>query len=167
MRTLFAAAFLFLTIALEAQDISMIPKPVSLVAGKGTFTISSNTRIRMEGSSVKASVDFLNDYLERIYGFRLQAAKASDRTNLVVLNFERMDYPIPGAYRMEIDDRQVYIAGDNETGVFYGIQSLIQLLPVQPSAALVVPQLKIEDHPRFAYRGLHLDVGRHFFPVDY
>ena len=167
MRTLFAAAFLFLTIALEAQDISMIPKPVSLVAGKGTFTISSNTRIRMEGSGVKASVDFLNDYLERIYGFRLQAAKASDRTNLVVLNFERMDYPIPGAYRMEIDDRQVYIAGDNETGVFYGIQSLIQLLPVQPSAALVVPQLKIEDHPRFAYRGLHLDVGRHFFPVDY
>ncbi|HEX4850693.1 MAG TPA: beta-N-acetylhexosaminidase, partial [Puia sp.] len=77
------------------------------------------------------------------------------------------DYPLPGAYKMDVNANLAYIAGDNAEGVFYGIQSLIQLLPVTPSKSLPIAQVKIEDHPRFEWRGLHLDVGRHFFSVDY
>jgi hexosaminidase len=156
-----ASAFL-----LRGQEPSIIPRPASLVPGKGFFLISPSTKIKTEGSSLNHSVDFLNDYLKRYYGFTLSSASAKTLDNVIVLNYERMDHPIPGSYKLEVADKNIYIAGDNETGVFYGIQSLIQLLPVDPSRSLPIPQLKIEDYPRFGWRGLHLDVGRHFFPVE-
>jgi hexosaminidase len=78
-----------------------------------------------------------------------------------------MDHPIVGAYQMRVGTKGIYIAGDNEEGVFYGLQTLIQLLPVQAGTSLSIPEVNITDYPRFAYRGLHLDVGRHFFSVDF
>jgi hexosaminidase len=167
MRIFFGLSSLFFAVILHAQEISIIPKPASMVPGKGVLRISSATRIRLEGSGLEPSADFLNDYLQKVYGFRLGKASPEDKNDLIILNYERLDYPIPGAYRMNVDDKNIYVAGDNAEGVFYGIQTLLQLLPVEPSSPLVVPQLTIEDHPRFAYRGLHLDVGRHFFTVDY
>ena len=77
-----------------------------------------------------------------------------------------MDNGIAGAYHLTVDKNGVYIAGNNEAGVFYGIQSLLQLIPYTKNK-LTLPQLTINDYPRFAYRGMHLDVGRHFFPVSF
>lgn len=78
-----------------------------------------------------------------------------------------MDKKIPGAYRMQVKKNGIYVSGDNENGVFYGVQTLLQLLPVNKSSTLSIPYVNIEDYPRFAYRGLHLDVGRHFFPINF
>ncbi len=84
-----------------------------------------------------------------------------------------MDNPLPGAYTMQVNNNSLYIAGDNETGVFYGIQTLLQLLPIPnqklqtTNYKLSIPQLTVKDYPRFAYRGMHLDVGRHFFPPSF
>ncbi len=167
MRAFLLLAALFMCNILIAQDVNIIPKPVSVTVEKGTFTITPATQIKLEGSGLEQTAAFFNDYLKSIYGFSLQVTNQSPKKNVITLNFERLDYPIPGAYRMNVDNKSVYIAGDNAEGVFYGIQSLIQLLPVQPSQSLSIPQVKIEDHPRFQYRGLHLDVGRHFFPVGF
>jgi hexosaminidase len=68
---------------------------------------------------------------------------------------------------MKVKSDQVYIGGDNSAGVFYGIQSFIQLLPSKIGSSISLPNCEISDYPRFAYRGLHLDVSRHFFPVAY
>jgi hexosaminidase len=73
---------------------------------------------------------------------------------------------------MTVNNKGVYIGGDNEEGVFYGVQTLIQLLPVDNKSQttnnkLQIPYVSIQDHPRFAYRGMHLDCGRHFFPVSF
>ena len=93
--------------------------------------------------------------------------------NMIVLNYERMDKPIAGAYKMDINKNEIYIAGDNEAGVFYGIQTFLQLLPINKKTSSLknysssIPQLSITDYPRFAYRGMHLDVGRHFFPISF
>ena len=159
--------FFVLSEMANAQDIAIIPKPLSLTRGNGSFIISPATQIKLEGSGLNRSADFFTDYLQKFYGFTLAIAPASAKNNLIVLNFERMDGPIPGAYNLEVSNKTIYIAGDNEEGVFYGIQSLIQLLPIQVSTKLIIPALRIEDRPRFAWRGLHLDVGRHFFPVNY
>jgi hexosaminidase len=119
------------------------------------------------------AVNFFNDYLQRFYLFKLKVVTNSTSPNAIRLNYERFDHEMPGAYNMTVDAKGVYIAGDNEDGVFYGIQSLVQLLPVPDSrlkmrpAKLEIPYLSIEDAPRFAYRGLHLDVSRHFMPVDF
>ena len=167
MRSILLLLSLFITTFLNAQDIPIIPKPVSVTVNKGLFTITPSTQIKLEGSGLEHTADFFNSYLKKFYGFTLAVTSESPKKNVIILNYERMDYPIAGAYRMEVTGKSVYIAGDNAEAVFYGIQSLIQLLPVQVSQSLAVQQLKIEDHPRFQYRGLHLDAGRHFFDIDF
>ncbi|MFI5153706.1 MAG: beta-N-acetylhexosaminidase [Chitinophagales bacterium] len=167
MRTIALISLLSIHILANAQTAQIIPKPAMMQPGKGDFTINASTQIQLEGSGLETVARFLNDYLQKYYGFHLSVTSQIASGKPIVLNYERMDNPIPGAYRMEVNGKQVYIAGDNVEAVFYGIQSLIQLLPVKSSQSLVIPQLKIEDRPRFAYRGLHLDVGRHFFSVDY
>jgi hexosaminidase len=167
-KELFLFVFVLASMNLLAQ-VSIIPKPVSLQlpAKSGSFILSSKTPIILEGSGLENSVSFLNDYLQQVYGFTLQVSRQKASAGAIHLNFERLDQKIPGAYRMQVDSKGVSIGGDNETGVFYGIQSLIQLLPVEKSSSLSIPYVTINDYPRFQYRGLMLDVCRHFFPVDY
>lgn len=164
---LFAICTVFV-LAVNAQEINIIPQPVALKQGKGNFTISATTKIILAGSGTEKSAAFLNAYLKAYYGFELSTTKAKlPWKNAVVLNFDRMDNGLPGAYNLTVDKEKVYIGGDNEQGVFYGIQTLLQLLPVQPAATLAIPNVTIADAPRFAYRGLMLDCGRHFFSVDF
>ena len=73
----------------------------------------------------------------------------------------------PERYTLNITNQSIDISGDSYQGTFYGIQTLIQLLPVEKSTSLTIQGASIEDYPRFAYRGLMLDAGRHFFPVDF
>lgn len=166
------AVFSFCT---QAQELNIVPGPVSVkqprIAAK--FNISPATQIVLEGSNLQQSANFFNDYLQQFYLFKLKVVKKATGNNVIRLNFERLDKPVPGAYQMTVDNKGVYIAGDNETGVFYGIQTLIQLLPVPDArlkmrpAKLAIPYVSVQDAPRFAYRGLHLDVARHFFPVAF
>ena len=160
--------FLIAFIMANAQQINIIPKPAAASIQNGSFTISPSTKIVIEGSGLEKTAAFFNAYLKKFYDFELSIAKSNTvKKNVIVLNYERLDHAIPGAYVMNIYNDKVYIGGDNEQGVFYGIQSLIQLLPFEKKKTLVVPQLTISDSARFAYRGLHLDVGRHFFGIDF
>jgi hexosaminidase len=167
MKQTFLGLALLLTLFAGAQEISIIPRPSKMEAGTGNFTITNTTKIILAGSGMEKSARFLNDYLQKFYGFHLQVQKKGSSQNNIVLNFERIDNPVPGAYRLNVKKDGVYIAGDNETGSFYAVQSLIQLLPFEKKKSLEIPVVAVEDKPRFAYRGMHLDVGRHFFPVDF
>ena len=153
---------------LSAQQISIIPKPASLKKGSGNFILTPDTKIISEASGTENSIVFFNNYLQEFYGFHLQTTtKITGIKNAVILNFDRIDCKIAGAYKMKVDPDKIYIGGDNEAGIFYGIQTLIQLLPIEASTTLKIPCLKIIDSARFAYRGMHLDCGRHFFSVDF
>ena len=163
--TLLLLALSFITI--NAQEVSIIPQPSKLVTSKGNFNITNKTQIVLAGSGLEKSATFLNDFLEKFYGFKLKVVSKGDFKNNIVLNYYKMEYPIAGAYNMHVNKDGVIIEGDNATGTFYGIQSLIQLLPAEKSASLAVPFVEIEDKPRFAYRGMMLDAGRHFFPASY
>ena len=150
-------------------QVNIIPQPaeMQMPATAGTFVITAKTPIILEGSGLENSANFLNEYLQQLYGFKLPVKKKASAEPGIHLNYERMDYPIPGAYNMAVNAKGVYIAGDNETGDFYGVQTLLQLLPVEKSKSLSIPYVTIKDFPRFQYRGLHLDVGRHFFPASF
>lgn len=167
-KRLFSLIIVFVSLQVFSQ-VSIIPQPVSLKMPRmaGSFTISAATPVILEGSGLEASAQFLNDYLKQIYGFTVKISNQPSRSPAIRLNFERMDKSIPGAYRMQVKKEGIYISGDNENGAFYGVQTLLQLLPVNKSSTLSVPYINIEDYPRFAYRGLHLDVGRHFFPISF
>jgi len=155
------------------SQINIIPQPVSITQpkGSGNFTITTSTTIVLAGGNLEKSAQYLNDYLQLFYQIKLEVTKNNPGQNTIVLNFDRMDKG-KGAYGMNVDQKGVYIGGDNEEGVFYGIQTLIQLLPIPltqnaGSTKLSIPYLSITDYPRFAYRGLMLDAGRHFFPVSF
>jgi hexosaminidase len=163
------------SLLVQAQTISIIPQPAEIKQPKiaADFFITPATQILLQGSGLDNSVNFLNDYLERFYHFKLKTVRKTTSKNVIALNYERMDGGVAGAYTLTVDSKGVYIGGDNESGVFYGIQTLIQLLPVSADAnqitnsKLPIPYVVIKDVPRFAYRGLMLDCGRHFFPVDF
>jgi hexosaminidase len=169
MKRVLSSVAIFIVVSAHAQ-VNIIPQPVSLKQPKtaATFSLNPSTVIILEGSNLDNVATFLNDYLDQVYHVKLKVAKTSHGSNAIRLNYERMDEALPGAYRMTVSNKGVYIAGDNETGVFYGVQTLIQLLPTQNyNSQLQIPFVSITDYPRFAYRGMHLDCGRHFFPVSF
>lgn len=175
MRYLTSFLFILSCLIIHAQPVNIIPAPVSVKQPKiaAKFTISPATQIVLMGSDLENAASFLNDYLQQCYLFKLKVVDKASSNNVIALNYERMDNALPGAYQLTVNNKGVYIAGDNANGVFYGIQTLIQLLPV-PDARLkmrpnnlAVAHIAIQDAPRFSYRGMHLDVSRHFFPVSF
>ncbi len=174
IKILASLLLLFFTSVTKAQQITIIPQPKSLTSPgiAASFFITPATVIVLEGSNLEKIAGILNDYLQQFYTIKLKVLKNSVSDNAIRLNYERLDNPVEGAYQMAVNKKGIFIAGDNENGVFYGIQTLIQLLPVDNAnykmrpAKLAIPYISIEDAPRFAYRGMHLDVARHFFPVD-
>ena len=189
LKKIMAATFAATALAGQAQEktFSIIPEPVEItVTGQGEYLIQRNTVIRMSEPTLAPSATYLADYMERYLGIPLQVelpksgksrkklssavetilSKPSDQPCIILKNQKNGE--IPGGYQLEITPvGGVRIEGNDEAGVFYGVQTLIQLLPTRAGVLPILPTLKIIDYPRFPYRGMHLDVVRHFFPVDF
>lgn len=164
--TFFAFTF---SIVLNAQEINIIPQPVKIRPGKGYFEIDQNIEI-IYNRRTEFPAKFLKNYLKENMGIDCRlVTKSENITNIQIINAIT---ETKGYYELLINNRGVLITADS-AGVFYGIQTLIQLLPTQnlksksKNPTLSIPQLEIIDYPRFEYRGIHLDVGRHFFPVSF
>ena len=189
LKKIMAATFAATALAGQAQEktFSIIPEPVEItVTGQGEYLIQRNTVIRMSELTLALSATYLADYMERYLGIPLQVdlpksgksrkklssavetilSKPSDQPCIILKNQKNGE--IPGGYQLEITPvGGVRIEGNDEAGVFYGVQTLIQLLPTRACVLPILPTLKIIDYLRFPYRGMHLDVVRHFFPVDF
>ena len=152
-------------IVAKAQ-VEIIPKPAELTTQQGTFVINAKTKLIVKDPQAQTSANFLNEFLRDVYGFQLTTSKVAG-PNAVLLTINKGLSGTLGAYKLGSSKSGVEITGANPEGVFYGIQTLIQLLPVEKSGSLSIPLVQVKDEPRFGYRGMHLDVGRHFFPVSY
>lgn len=167
MRRILVLIGCIVMVNLQAQTFPIIPQPVEGKLVPGKFIITPATVIVMNDEGLKPSADFLNSYLKTYYGFSLKTAKEA-KTNFIKLGIKVFIRPPDNdGYNMTVAAKSMEISGDTYTGSFYAIQSLIQLLPVQKKKSLDVPCCTITDYPRFKYRGLHLDVGRHFMPVAF
>lgn len=170
MRVLTALLFFALmTSKSRAQDINIIPQPVKMTVQKGSFIITPATEMVLADNAEAASAAFLNDYLQQYYGFSLKTVSKPSSKNHIGISTRRF-VKAPqheNEYALTVAPASVTISGNSDQATFYGIQSLIQLLPVEKGDRLSIPAVSITDYPRFAYRGLHLDVGRHFFPVSF
>ncbi len=149
----------------RALDLNIIPKPVSMKISPGTFRITKNTPLVIGNPGDKDAVDFFNDYLEKYYGFKLPLSGTATGNYIAVTTAKDGD-SASEKYSLTVSSNSVLLKGQTADGTFRGIQSLIQLLPLTKSAQLMIPLVSITDEPRFRYRGLHLDVSRHFFDVN-
>lgn len=163
MKILFFPLVLALGIHAAAQ-VHIIPQPAEVKTKPGTLTFKKEIKINLL-SGAQQSANFLADYLKKYYHVSIvmtNEKKAIDKA----INLQAVNTPKAEQYSLEADGDKVLIKGD-EAGVFRGVQSLMQLFPVKADDKLAIPRVSITDYPRFEYRGLHLDCGRHFFPVSF
>ena len=164
--------------------ICIIPQPTVLEEQKGSFAINSKTTLVIPENNevVRKTARLFTDQLLRVDGtnIKIKGAKAPHPSKNVIL-FE-LEGTQNGAgdeasewYRLEMNEQVVKVIAGSPKGFFYAIQTLLQLLPptvfsntpLRKKAGWLIPCVHVEDQPRYAYRGLHLDVGRHFFPTSF
>jgi len=153
----------------------VIPRPVSLKRGEGSFRIVSSTRVVARGQAGVEAVKLI-DVLAPAMGFRLkQAEEAARRDGDIALSLDRTLRDRLGAegYLLEVTRKRIDIRAAGPAGLFYGIQTLRQLLPPQvffpkrvEGLPWTVPCVSMTDYPRFGWRGLLIDPARHFIPVE-
>jgi hexosaminidase len=159
-------------LTVQAQDASkfpLIPYPSHLVAGEGSFIITGKTNIVTAKEFISEAGE-LNKLMLKALGKRLLIAK-SNKPQSIKLVYDAA-LTAPEAYKLNISKSQLTIAAKDLAGVFHAIETIRQLLPVSIeqgtiSKRLVLPVVTIEDQPAYAWRGMHLDVSRHFFSVAY
>ncbi len=166
---LFFIPFLFSCYAGFAQHIQIIPQPVELkvTSSKTKFIVDNNTRIVLKDSAGVNAANFLKNYLVEYYNTTCQITTENHTKNAIILELQAGKDPIAGAYTLSSSAGQIRIKGNDAAGIFYGIQSLIQLLPVSGNLNEGLASIDIRDYPRFQYRGLQLDVSRHIFPLSF
>ncbi|HLY70662.1 MAG TPA: family 20 glycosylhydrolase [Puia sp.] len=168
MKTIVAIVTILFTLDLQAQQVNVTPKPVSLVVHEGSYEITPQTKILVAKPELQKSADFFNDYLQKFYGFKLPVVTKHTGNSIELAISKNNGQPNHAdGYTLITYQSKAVITGQNDAGVFYGIQTMIQLLPTDKSSSLKIPAVTIEDYPRFSYRGLMLDCGRHFFAVDF
>lgn len=166
------ASLLLATLAFSALsfaqpgEINIIPKPVSIEYGNGNFVFTGKTKMVAGNKSSREMADLLNDFLSKNYGFKLQVVKKRPDRNAIVFDLVAGKDPLAENYEIQIDATAIRISG-NQRGLFYGLQSFLQIIPVKYSGPIELPYTAISDLPRFKYRGMHLDVARHFMPVSF
>ena len=150
----------------------VIPYPTSVVAENGSFTITSATRIILPGNRLFASeARILNEFFTNSFGQPLKISTVTARHSIKL----KYDVAITAdeGYKLDISPGEVTISAKNPAGMFMAVQTIRQLLPVTAESAggtlksLTLAAVSIKDEPAYAWRGMHLDVSRHFFSVAY
>ncbi|MHC2992521.1 beta-N-acetylhexosaminidase [Pontibacter sp. HJ8] len=165
--TLLLAFLLMPLVTLAQQPASIIPAPVSIQLTDGNFEIDSQTSIRIENEKkeLKPAAAFLATRIQAISGYELPVKKRKGKA--IKLAIEKIESLGEEGYQLHVSPAQISIKANTRAGIVYGIQSLLQTLPaVRTNAALVVPGMAVTDYPRFKWRGMHLDVSRHFFSPE-
>lgn len=163
----------------ETDVLGIIPKPNYCKLSTGSFKLTPETQLVVlsNDSIIKRDVELFNNYLFSHYGFKLSSDARNEGTrNTIIINKPAvLDGDINvNSYALRISPDYITIhfydyGGDlyQGNGCFYALQTLMQLLPTQKSNSLAIPCAEINDEPRFQWRGMHLDVCRHFYPVSF
>ena len=149
---------------IQAQNLTIVPLPESIQMGDGQLVLRQGTIIAAYSDDTRKSATIFNELLETKAGFRLPIKMATPQSEVAIVLEEVKNPENDEGYSLQIDNKYVIIKGSSK-GIFYGLQSLFQLIEIN-NGQVTVPQLKIADAPAFGYRGIMLDVSRHFFSTD-
>lgn len=156
----------------EQANYQVIPLPQEVVLTEGNpFVINGETKVLYSAGNElqQRNAEFLASYLKEVTGRSVPTAELNENTtdNVIILGLNEAIEHQEG-YELTVDKSTVHINGKTEAAVFYGIQTLRKSLPpTATNANIALPAVNIKDYPRFGYRGMHLDVARHFFSVDF
>ena len=151
-------------------DYQVIPLPKEVTVTKRLpFSLTENTIIfYSEEDSLKREAEFLAEYISDVMKVKLQMRPIAQKTaSGIFLMLDTNVCTQSESYRIDISSDKIVVKGADAAGVFYSIQTLRKSMPVGEKVDVVqFPAGTINDYPQFSYRGMHLDVARHFFPID-
>ena len=145
---------------------SVIPVPLKMEKGTGSFLLSEKTRLytNLQGGEAKLWENYL-----KALPVQLKEARKKDRKQMLLLLItpKNPQLPSPESYTLSVTPQQILIRATSGAGLFYGMQTLLQLAQPSGAGSYSIASVEIEDTPRFAYRGLMLDVSRHFSTKEF
>jgi hexosaminidase len=154
----------------DANRYPIIPKPQTILTFSGEFTISRETIIITDKKHLRKECDFFLQQLKSQYGLDLKFGNKNSTGPAIFITDDSSGVPSNG-YQLFVNRNEINLYG-NPAGIFYGLQSLLQLihenykLGDNTPPVYTIPSCSIIDFPQFEWRGLHLDVSRHFFPKE-
>lgn len=150
-------------------EVALVPQPTHLRQSGETFVLSSSTQLLLnDGGMFANETAFLQQTLEQMMGATLSENEGS---NVLEIEYS-LDFPKPESYSLLISKDRIKIAAGDPAGMFYAIETLRQLMPASLegeaiASEIVLPAVSVQDQPTLTWRGMHLDVSRHFFSMDY
>jgi hexosaminidase len=161
--------------AQTATDVAIIPRPASVSVGRGTFQMTARTALWADREDSAVARRFAQDVAPATgFDLRVRVGAPTSGNRIVFIRAPRDTSLGPEGYRLSVTPSVITITSAAPAGAFYAAQSLRQLLPSEifrdaPIAGMkwTIPAVTILDRPRFAWRGMHLDVSRHFMPKEF
>ncbi|NCB83552.1 MAG: beta-N-acetylhexosaminidase [Bacteroidia bacterium] len=157
-----------------ATHLNIIPEPVSTIVKKGTFSSPKHITVsRPDGADNDLTVNFLTEKLRNFTDGKVTVKNSGKATIQLILNTTKDTSIGNEGYTLTVLPKNITIRANSAAGLFYGVQTLVQLFPPEIESPhttacndVKIPVLEITDYPRVGWRGLMLDVARHFFTVD-
>ena len=173
MKHLISALFLSCNLAcLAAQEITIIPKPVEMHQGKGSFQLNPQTIITYQ-TTLRPQAEYLQEVIAASTGWDLKITEGKPVSGSIHLA-QNTSSGQAEAYNLVVKPEYIHIEGTDAGGVFYGIQTLLQLFPSeiysatrQKNVQWEAPAITISDAPSHPWRGMMLDVARYFYDKDF
>lgn len=171
-KKLFLIPFILFALPVFSQsfdpNLGIIPAPKSIQLQEGQFIFSREYAIEFETAEDYKIAMLFHDYMKSVHSLDIPVGKNFIKAPSGVIRFSSAEYKgsNPEGYTLTVSPYQIDVNGKG-AGLFYGLQTLIQLFPAEKEAAPKLNCVKIEDEPRYKYRGMHLDVARHMFPVSF
>jgi len=151
----------------QQHALSVIPAPAEMQLQQGQFVIDSSTSITYDTESDREIAEFFRDYVQEALSITLPVSRPANTSASIYFSSKKADQlPNAEAYTLSVSPEHIILQG-KDAGLFYAMQTLAQLIPKKGDGPLVVPAVSIKDEPHYRYRGLHLDVCRHMFPVSF
>ncbi|MCE2704250.1 MAG: beta-N-acetylhexosaminidase [Terrimonas sp.] len=159
--------FLLLPLLGNSQQL-LVPAPAYIIQREGTFIVPSNWNyfLASENAQFANTLRLFSQELQSMHAIQLTATTTKQEGTIEV-NYKKGKSSTTPSYELDITKDGFKITVTSAEALHHATRTILQLITSNNSNQPVIPFLKIEDFPRFQYRGMHLDVGRHFFPVSF
>ena len=147
-----------------AKLLPLIPLPKEMTTSNDEFILTDKTKIILTNEKFKPEVNYLNNYFKSHYDLELQVvSKMPSDGNYIMIAQPDFEAGWLENYDLTMNQNQIVFIVEGNAGLFYGIETLIQLMPWEKTKEIKISCAEIKDSPRYQWRGMHLDCSRHFF----
>ncbi len=150
-----------------AKLLPLIPLPKEMTPSNDEFILTDKTKIILTNEKFKPEVNYLNGYLKTHYDLELQVvSNMPSDGNYIMIAQPDFEAGWLENYDLTMNQNQIVFIAEGNAGLFYGIETLIQLMPLEKTKEIKISCAEIKDSPRYQWRGMHLDCSRHFFSKE-